>query len=134
MNRKILFLPLLLLAVIAMAESKPSVVPAMIVHGMDGSRQVLQLDATDVSDLIILQAGQSLSVDIPEAQVSGVRSIIFAMVAAADDIPTAIECTETPLVRSVEKVVREGKVIIRLQIQNGTILEYDIQGNQLTNK
>ena len=60
MNRKILFLPLLLLAVIAMAESKPSVVPAMIVHGMDGSRQVLQLDATDVSDLIILQAGQSL--------------------------------------------------------------------------
>lgn len=134
MNRKILFLPLLLLAVIAMAESKPSVVPAMIVHGVDGSRQVLQLDATDVSDLIILQAGQSLSVDIPEAQVSGVRSIIFAMVAADEKIPNAIESTETPIVRSVEKVVREGKVIIRLQIQNGTILEYDIQGNQLTNK
>ena len=133
MNRKILFLPLLLLAVIAMAESKPSVVPAMIVHGMDGSRQVLQLDATDVSDLIILQAGQSLSVDIPEAQVSGVRSIIFAMV-AADEIPNAIESTETPIVRSVEKVVREGQVILRLHMQNGTILEYDIQGNQLTNK
>lgn len=133
MNRKILFLPSLLLAVIAMAESKPSVVPAMIVHGVDGSRQVLQLDATDVSDLIVLQTGQSLSVNIPESQVSGVRSIIFAMV-AADEIPTAIESTETPIVRSVEKVVREGKAIIRLQMQNGTILEYDIQGNQLTNK
>lgn len=133
MNRKILFLPLLLLAVIAMAESKPSVVPAMIVHGMDGSRQVLQLDATDVSDLIVLQTGQSLSVNIPESQVNGVRSIIFAMI-AADEIPNAIESTETPIVRSVEKVVREGKVIIRLQMQNGAIYEYDIQGNQLTNK
>ena len=133
MNRKILFLPLLLLAVIAMAESKPSVVPAMIVHGMDGSRQVLQLDATDVSDLIILQTGQSLSVNIPESHVSGVRSIIFAMI-AADEIPTAIESTEPTIVRSVEKVVREGKVIIRLQMQNCAIHEYDIQGNQLTNK
>ena len=133
MNRKNLILPLLLLAVIAMAESKPSVVPAMIVHGMDGSRQVLQLDATDVSDLIILQAGQSLSVNIPESHVSGVRSIIFAMI-AADEIPTAIESIEPTIVRSVEKVVREGKVIIRLQMQNGAILEYDIQGNQLTNK
>ena len=117
-----------------MAESKPLVVPAMIVHGTDGSRQVVQLDATDVSDLIVLQTGQSLSVDIPEAQVSGVRSIIFAMVAAADDIPTAIERTETPIVRSVEKVVREGQVILRLQMQNGTILEYDMQGKQLTNQ
>ena len=133
MNRKILFLPLLLLAVIAMAESKPSVVPAMIVHGTDGSRQVVQLDATDVSDLIVLQSGQSLSVDIPESQVSGVRSIIFAMV-AEDKIPTAIESTETPIVRSVEKVVREGQVILRLQMQNGTILEYDMQGKQLTNQ
>lgn len=133
MNRKILFLPLLLLAVIAMAESKPSVVPAMIVHGVDGSRQVLHLDATDVSDLIVLQTGQSLSVNIPESHVSGVRSIIFAMI-AADEIPTAIESTEPTIVRSVEKVVREGKVIIRLQMQNGAIHEYDIQGNQLTNK
>lgn len=134
MNRKILFLQLLLLAVIAMAESKPLAVPAMIVHGVDGSRQVLQLDATDVSDLVVLQTGQSLSVNIPESQVSGVRSIIFAMVAADEKIPTAIESTETPIVRSVEKVVREGQVILRLHMQNGTILEYDIQGNQLTNK
>ena len=131
MNRKILLLPLLLWAVMVSAET-PSLVPAMIVHGTNGSRQVLQLDATDVSDLIVLQTGQSLSVNIPESQVSGVRSIIFAMV-AADEI-SAIESTETPIVRSVEKVIREGQVVIRLQVQNGTVLEYDIQGNQLTNK
>ena len=131
MNRKILLLPLLLWAVMVSAET-PSLVPAMIVHGTNGSRQVLQLDATDVSDLIVLQTGQSLSVDIPESQVSSVRSIIFAMV-STDEI-SVIESTETPIVRSVEKVIREGQVVIRLQVQNGTVLEYDIQGNQLTNK
>lgn len=132
MNRKILFLPLLLLSVMVSAET-PSLVPAMIVHGTDGSRQVVELDATNVTELIVLQNGQSLSVDIPEAQINGVRCIFFAMV-AADEIPTAIESTETPIVRSVEKVVREEQVILRLQMQNGTILEYDIHGNQLSNK
>ena len=124
------FLPLLLWAV--MAEATPSVVPAMIVHGTDGNKQVVQLDATDVTDLVILQTGQSLSVDIPEAQISGVQSIIFAMVAAAEI--TAIESTEAPIVRGVEKVLRGGQVILRLQMQNGTILEYDIQGNQINYK
>ena len=127
------FLPLLLWAVMVMAESKPSVVPAMIVHGTDGNKQVVQLDATDVTDIIVLQNGQSLSVDVPEYQISGVRSIIFAMVDASE-ITSAIESTETPIVRGVEKVLRDGQVIIRLQMQNGTILEYDIQGNQLTTK
>ena len=133
MNRKILFLPLLLLAVMASAET-PSLVPAMIVHGSDGSRQVMELDATNVTDLIVLQNGQALSVDIPEAQISGVRSIIFAMV-AADEIPTAIESTETPIVRSVEKVVCDGQVILRLHTQDGGVVEYDIRGNNvITNK
>ena len=127
------FLPLLLWAVMVMAEAKPSIVPAMIVHGTDGGRQVLQLDATEVTDLIVQQTGQSLSVDIPEYQVNGVRSIIFAMV-AADEISSAIESTEAPLVRGVEKVARDGQVIIRMHMHNGTILDYDIQGNQITNK
>ena len=126
------FLPLLLWAVMAMAESKPSVVPAMIVQSTDGGRQVVQLDATDVTDLIVLQNGQSLSVNISEAQISGVRSITFAMVAVGEI--TAIESAEVSLVRAAEKVLRDGQVILRLQMQNGTILEYDIQGNQLTTK
>ena len=131
MNPKLLFLPLLLWTVTVMAEQP--MVPAMIVHGTDGSRQVLQLDATDVTDLVILQNGQSLSVDIPETQNCGVRSIIFAMV-SQDEITTAIENAANTLVRSVEKVIRDGQVIIRLQMHSGAILEYTIQGNQITNK
>ena len=127
----LLFLPLLLWAVTVMAEQ--SLVPAMIVYGTDGNKQVVQLDATNVTDLVVLQAGKSLSVDIPESKISGVRNIVFAMV-AAEEIPTAVEDTENPIVRSVEKVVRDGQVIIRLQTQNGAILEYNIQGNQITTK
>ena len=130
-QKKLLFLPLLLWAVTVMAEQ--SLVPAMIVYGTDGNKQLVQLDATNVTDLVVLQDGKSLQVDIPEAQKSGVRSITFAMVNAGE-IPTAVEDTENPIVRSVEKVVRDGQVIIRLQTQNGTILEYNIQGNQITTK
>ena len=129
-QKKLLFLPLLLWAVTVMAEQ--SLVPAMIVYGTDGSKQVVQLDATNVTDLVVLQNGQSLQVDIPEAQKNGIRSITFAMV--SEDEQNSIENTEKPLVRSVEKVLRNGQVIIRLQMQNGTILEYNIQGNQITNK
>ena len=130
-QKKLLFLPLLLWAVTVMAEQ--SMVPAMIVYGTDGNKQVVQLDATNVTDLVILQDGKSLQVDVPEAQKSGVRSITFAMVNASE-IPTAVEDTENPIVRSVEKVVRDGQVIIRLQTQNGAIIEYSIQGNQITTK
>ena len=130
-KRSVVFLSLLLAAAGMMAEQAK--VPAMIVYGTDGNKQVVQLDATNVTDLIILQDGKSLSVDIPESQKSGIRSIIFAMV-AAEDIPTTVENTENPIVRSVEKVVRDGQVIIRLQTQNGSIIEYNIQGNQITTK
>lgn len=130
MKRKLLFLPLLLCAVMVMAEQP--LVPAMIVHGTDGNKQVVRLDATDVTDIIVLQDGQSLSVDIPESQISGVRSISFAMVDASEI--TAVESAEVSLVRGVEKVLRDGQVILRLQMQNGTILEYDIKGNQINNK
>ena len=130
MKKFFLFFPLLLWAVMMMAEQ--ALVPAMIVHGTDGNRQVVQLDATDVTDLVVLQTGQSLMVDVPESHVAGLRSITFAMV-NAEDI-SAIESTETPLVRSVEKVIRDGQVIIRLQTHSGSILEYDIKGNKLTTK
>ena len=129
MNKKLLFLPLLLWAVAVMAEQ--NLVPAMIVYGTDGNKQVVQLDATNVTDLVVLQAGKSLSVDIPESQISGVRSISFSMVKVDE---TAVEDTETLLLRSVEKVVRDGQVIIRLLTENGAILEYNIQGNQITTK
>ena len=129
MNKKLLFLPLLLWVVTVLAEQPK--VPAMIVYGTDGNKQVVQLDATNVTDLVVLQSGKSLSVDIPESQISGVRSISFSMVKVDE---TAVENTENPIVRSVEKVVRDGQVIIRLQTQNGATIEYNIQGNQITTK
>ena len=124
---------LLLWTVMVMAEPEQSIVPAMIVYCTDGSRRVVALADTDVTDLIVLQTGQSLSVDIPESQNSGVRSITFAMV-AAEEIPTTIESIDNTIVRGVEKIVRDGQIFIRLQTQNGTILEYDIHGNQITTK
>lgn len=116
-----------------MAEQKPSVVPALIVHSINGSKQVIQLDATNVTDFVVKQNGKSLMVNSPEARISGVRSISFSMV-AEEEITTAMEDTENPIVRSVEKLVHDGQVIIRLQTQNGSILEYNIQGNQITTK
>ena len=130
-KRKLFFLSLLLVAVGMMAE--PKLVPAMIVHGTNGVKQVVQLDATDVTDLVVLQNGQSLKVDIPEAQVSSVRSITFAMV-SENEIPFAIENSESPLVQGVEKVVRDGQVLIRLLLPDGTTLEYDMRGNKLINQ
>lgn len=125
-KRKLFFLSLLLVAVGMMAE--PKLVPAMIVHGTNGVKQVVQLDATDVTDLVVLQNGQSLKVDIPEAQVTGIRSIIFAMV-AVEEITRAIENTENQIIRKVEKVVRDGQVFIRLLLPDGSTLEYDMRGN-----
>ena len=133
MKRKLIFIPLLFVA-IAMSAATPSLVPTMIVHGTDGSLQVVELDATNVTDLIVLQNGQSLSVDIPEAQINGIRSITFEMVAASG-VPTAIERAEDILVRSVEKLMHDGQVILRLHTQNGGVVEYDIRGNNvITNK
>ena len=133
MKRKLIIIPLLFVG-IAMSAATPSLVPAMIVHGTDGSRQVVELDATNVTDLIVLQNGQSLSVDIPEAQINGIRSIAFAMVAASG-VPTDIERAEDILVRSVEKLMHDGQVILRLHTQNGGVVEYDIRGNNvITNK
>ncbi len=128
-KRRIFILSLLLVAVGMTARA--SVVPAMIVQGTDSSRQVVQLDVTDVTDLVVLQSGQSLSVTIPEAHVSGVKSITFAMV-EADEIVEAIKSTSTPIVKSVEKVLRDGQVFIRLQTENGSVIEYDVRGNKVT--
>ena len=135
MMKKFLFLPLLLISMAVMVSAEtPSLVPAMIVYGTDGSRQVVELDATNVTDLILLQHGQSLSVDIPEAQINGIRSISFSMVDSGD-MPSDVERAEGTLVRSVEKMMRDGQVILRLHTQDGGVVEYDIRGNKvITNK
>jgi len=125
MNKKLLFLPLLLWAVMAMGQS---LVPAMIVHGTNGNRQVVPLEATNVTELVVLPSRQALTVDVPEATKSGIRSITFAMV--DPDELQAIEQTEDTLVQRVEKVLRDGQIFIRLLLPDGTSIEYDIKGNK----
>ncbi len=131
-KRSIFILSLLLVAAGVMAQT-PSLVPAMIVHSTDGQKQVVGLNDTNVTDLVVLQSGNSLSVDIPEAQINGIRSIAFALVDASE-VPMDVESTEDTLVRSVEKVLRDGQVFIRLQTEKGGIIEYDIRGNKVITK
>ena len=130
--KKLLLLPLLLMAVVVMAEQSPSLVPAMIIYDTNGVKNVVQLDVTNLTDLIILQDSASLAVDIPESSISGVRSITFAMV-PIEEIQNGIESAENPIVRSVEKVLRDGQVFIRLLLHDGSTLEYDMRGNKIIN-
>ena len=130
--KKLLLLPLLLMAVVVMAEQSPSLVPAMIIYDTNGVKNVVQLDVTNLTDLIILQDSASLALDIPESSISGVRSITFAMV-SIEEIQNGIESAENPIVRSVEKVLRDGQVFIRLLLHDGSTLEYDIRGNKIIN-
>ena len=120
------------MAVVVMAEQSPSLVPAMIIYDTNGVKNVVQLDVTNLTDLIILQDSASLAVDIPESSISGVRSITFAMV-TIEEIQNGIESAENPIVRSVEKVLRDGQVFIRLLLHDGSTLEYDIRGNKIIN-
>ena len=55
-------------------------VPAMVMQMADGSKQVVQLDYTSVTDFSVLCSKGSLAVSVPEADVNGVHSINFAMV------------------------------------------------------
>ena len=133
-KRRNLFLSLLLCCVAGvMAQTTPSLVPAMIVYGTDGNKQVVRLEGTNVTELIMQETGQSLSLAIPEAQLSGIRAIVFAMV-EAQETQTPIENTETPLVKGVEKIMRDGQVVIRLQMHDDSIIEYDVRGNKVANK
>ena len=126
-----LIFSLLLFAAGIMAQT-PSLVPAMIVHGTNGSRQVMPLETTAVTDLVVLRNGQTLSVDISGTQISGIKSIAFAMVESSE-LSTDIGQAENTLVRSVEKIMRDGQVILRLHMQNGALVEYDMRGNKVIN-
>ena len=130
-KRSTLIFSLLLFAAGLMAET-PSLVPAMIVHGTNGSRQVMPLETTAVTDLVVLRNGQTLSVDISGTQISGIKSIAFAMVESSE-LSTDIGQAENTLVRSVEKIMRDGQVILRLHMQNGALVEYDMRGNKVIN-
>ena len=106
-------------------------VPAMVVQMTDGSKQVVQLDYTSVTDFSVLCSKGALAVSVPEADVRGVRSITFAMV-KQEDI-TALEDVSSLDKATTDKVLFNGKLFIRATMPDGKQVWYDVLGNLVMN-
>ena len=105
-------------------------VPAMVVQMTDGSKQTVQLDYTSVTDFSVLCSKGSLAVSVPEADLTGVRSITFAMVKEGD-ITTDLEEVSSLDNAMTDKVLLNGKLFIRATMSDGTQVWYDVLGNLL---
>ena len=107
-----------------------NLVPAMVVQMADGSKQVVQLDYTSVTDFSVLSSKGSLAVSVPEADLTGVRSITFAMVEEGD-ITTDLEEVSSLDKATTDKVLFNGKLFIRTTMPDGKQVWYDVLGNLL---
>ncbi len=105
-------------------------VPAMVAQMADGSQQVVQLDYTSVIDFSVLCSKGSLAVSVPEADVTGVRSITFAMV-EKDNTTTDIEEVTSLDKATTDKVLLNGKLFIRATMPDGKQVWYDVMGIRL---
>ena len=105
-------------------------VPAMVVQMADGSQQVVQLDYTSVTDFSVLCSNGSLAVSVPEADVTGVRSINFAMV-KQDEITNSLEEVPSLDKATTDKVLFNGKLFIRATMPDGKQVWYDVMGVRL---
>ena len=104
-------------------------VPAMVVQMADGSKEVVQLDYTSVTDFSVLCSKGSLAVSVPEADLTGVRSITFAMV--EESTTTALEEVSSLDNATTDKVLWNGKLFIRATMPDGKQVWYDVLGNLL---
>ena len=102
-------------------------VTAMVVQMADGSKQVVQLDYTAVTDFSVSCSKGSLAVSVPEADVTGVRSVIFAMVKQEE--VTALEEVLSLDKATTNKVLFNGKLFIRTTMPDGKQVWYDVLGN-----
>ena len=105
-------------------------VPAMVVQMADGTEQVVQLDYTAVTDFSVLCSKGALVVRVPEADLTGVRSITFAMV-KQDDTTTSLEEVSSLDNATTDKVLWNGKLFIRATMPDGKQVWYDVLGNLL---
>ena len=105
-------------------------VPAMVVQMADGSQQVVQLDYTSVTDFSVLVSKGTLAVSIPESEVTGVRSITFAMV-KKDETTTSLEEVSSLDNATTDKVLYNGRLYIRATMPDGKQVWYDVMGLQL---
>ena len=104
-------------------------VPAMVVQMANGSKQVVELDYTSVTDFSVLVSKGTLAVDVPEADLTGVRSITFAMVKPSD--VTALEEVQTLEQATSDKVLLNGRLYIRATMPDGKQVWYDVIGMKL---
>lgn len=103
-------------------------VPAMVVQMADGSQQVVQLDYTSVTDFSVLCSKGSLAVSVPEAEMTGVRSINFAMV-KQDEITNSLEEVSSLDKATTDKVLLNGKLFIRATMPDSKQVWYNVLGN-----
>ena len=131
MKKLFLFLPSLYLCSIGVPvlAQDAELVPAMEVQMADGSKQVVQLDYTSVTDFSVLVSKGALAISVPEADVRGVRSITFAMV--EKDETTMLEEVSSLNNATTEKVLLDGKLFIRATMPDGTQVWYDVMGLKL---
>ena len=104
-------------------------VPAMVVQMADGSKQVVELDYTSVTGFSVLCSKGNLAVSVPEEEVTGVRSITFAMV-KQEEI-TALEEVSSLENATTDKVLLNGRLYIRTTMPDGKQVWYDIMGLKL---
>ena len=130
MKRVFLFLLSLFLCSVSVPilAQDAELVPAMVVQMADGSKQVVQLDYTSVTDFSVLCSKGSLAVSVPEADVTGVRSITFAMV-KQDEITNSLEEVTSLDKATTDKVLFNGKLFIRATLSDGKKVWYDILGS-----
>ena len=132
MKRVFLFLLSLYLCSVSMPilAQDAELVSAMVVQMADGSQQVVQLDHTSVTDFSVLVSKGALAISVPEADVTGVRSITFAMV-KQDEIITSLEEVSSLDKATTDKVLFNGKLFIRATMPDGKQVWYDVMGIRL---
>ena len=134
MNKLFLFLLSLFLCSVGVPILAEDVelVPAMVVQMTDGSKEIVQLDYTSVTDFSVLCSKGSLAVSVPEADLTGVRSITFAMV-KKDETITFLEEVSSLDNAMTDKVLWNGKLFIRATMPDGKQVWYDVLGNLVMN-
>jgi hypothetical protein len=105
-------------------------VPAMVAQMADGSQQVVQLDRTAVTDFSVICSKGMLAVSMPEAEVTSVRSIRFAMV-EQNEITSTLETVSSLSNATTDKVLLNGKLFIRVNLSDSKQMWYDVLGNVL---
>ena len=132
MNKLSLFLLSLFLcsmSVPLLAEDA-ELVPAMVVQMANGSKQVVELDYTSVTDFSVLISKGTLAVSVPEAEVTGARSITFSMV-KKDETTTSLEEVSSLDNAATDKVLYNGRLYIRTTMPDGKQVWYDVMGLKL---